>query len=298
MALTFISTGMNSSAPSIPVRVFENTLARQSHSAPVTGSFSLSYNSSPVILAATNSPSISVQNLDINELRHAIAKVSDCPDLTIIPESAIRPEDGYFLTVSWNGCSGNKNPLTLSSSSLSGGASGSPSVTVTTIMDGAAGTKTFEPIPLQWLYTARNKPEVIVTVNSVDSHCALEDSCAYTIQNKAPIIASHSWTVSNGTYTATMSTNPNLTNVISVNFGTKVCTNPTYNTTSKEVTCTIKKSDGITDGIDLQAGDYDPLILFNDDHGYAVRNTGVTTLSLTANITGYDLADGPQNGGV
>lgn len=270
MRFTFVNR-MNSSAVTTPIRIFEME-PRQNHSPPIVGTFRLNYNSNPVLLSPSNTNDISIANLDLNELRHAIGKVSDCPDLIITRETAIRPEDGLFLVVSWNGCPGNKSPLTVATTSLTGGTSGSPTVTVNTLSDGAVGVKTFEPIPVDFLYTARTKGQVVVTVNNVDSFCNLENDCDYVIKTTAPVIDSHSWTSSSGVYTATMMTNADLTSVTSVTVSGKTCGTIAFDASTKVLTCNVDKT---SSGIDLPAGSYTPNILFNGENGYAVRKTGV-----------------------
>lgn len=237
MRFTFVNR-MNSSAVTTAIRILEVEV-RQNHSPPVSGTFRLSYNSNPVLLSPSNTNDISIVRLDLNELRHAIAKVSDCPDLVITRETDIRPEDGLFLTVSWNGCPGDKSPLTVGVSNLTGGASGSPTIAISTLSNGAVGTKTFEPIPLDFLYTARGKGQVVVTVNNVDSFCNLENDCDYVIKSTAPVIDSHSWTSSSGAYTATMVANAGLTSVTSVTVGGKGCTPLGFDTSTKVLTCNV-----------------------------------------------------------
>lgn len=296
---TFAITSSLTSLVGATASASELVAARQAHSPPMAGSFSLSLgNQSAFFLdAVTRSP---VQNISLTvtgeQVREAFSRFYNCRwvDVDVSPNSTAA--DGLRFLISVFNCSTMNATLTANGVGLSGGVAGTvPQVTLTRLKN-AADSIWFEPIGSEHLYTPATNGtalgQVLVLVNQAISVCRRD--CSYSFTSAVVNVTSFTFDAVSGSMTLNMPVGSAVPAAnYSVTLGGRPCVVDAANSNTTSISCSVS----VANVQQLPTGDYWP-ILNVTGNGLVNVPTLLPPATINPNITSVYPSTIPRTGNV
>ena len=258
-------------------------------SPPVTGNFKLKYNGHETPLLS-------------NEEWHPWMKykLESIPDLVggVSVHTTGSHIDGRTWYISMDSVKGTALPLQVAENNLSGGSTGSPTISIKPVHRAANTNLFYNPIHSDFLTTFHSKPQVILSVNGMRAACP-DQNCDYDFITNTDTLEIESYDISSNPISMVLKTGygnksgagllSDASN-ISVQFGGYDCGNVSFS--SGTISCSLPED---TNGqMMYEAGDQKPIV-FLKGKGYLINDT--TALKKSPEVTSVSPSQGSTGGG-